>query len=130
MWTKKSAKKVRKQVRGCLQNLYQSVAIHLIQMASTSTPSTNVPAKYLILIYMVQLKPIIKANISGRMFTNSISDVVTASVNSEKTCLKLMMMMMKMMMMLMIIIMIKLQETTVFGGHQKLTSAMKLRPEK
>ena len=27
--TKKSAKKVRKQVRGCLQNLYQSVAIHL-----------------------------------------------------------------------------------------------------
>ena len=29
VWTKKSAKKVRKQVRGCLQNLYQSVAIHL-----------------------------------------------------------------------------------------------------
>ena len=28
VWTKKSAKKVRKQVRGCLQNLYQSVAIH------------------------------------------------------------------------------------------------------
>ena len=28
-WTKKSAKKVRKQVRGCLQNLYQSVAIRL-----------------------------------------------------------------------------------------------------
>ena len=27
--TKKSAKKIRKQVRGCLQNLYQSVAIHL-----------------------------------------------------------------------------------------------------
>ena len=27
--TKKSAKNVRKQVRGCLQNLYQSVAIHL-----------------------------------------------------------------------------------------------------
>ena len=27
--TKKSSKKVRKQVRGCLQNLYQSVAIHL-----------------------------------------------------------------------------------------------------
>ena len=25
--TKKSAKKIRKQVRGCLQNLYQSVAI-------------------------------------------------------------------------------------------------------
>ena len=29
VWTEKSAKKVRKQVRGCLQNLYQSVAIHL-----------------------------------------------------------------------------------------------------
>ena len=29
MWTKKSAKTIRKQVRGCLQNLYQSVAIHL-----------------------------------------------------------------------------------------------------
>ena len=29
VWTKKSAKKVRKQLRGCLQNLYQSVAIHL-----------------------------------------------------------------------------------------------------
>ena len=29
VWTKKSAKKVRKQVRRCLQNLYQSVAIHL-----------------------------------------------------------------------------------------------------
>ena len=28
VWTK-SAKKGRKQVRGCLQNLYQSVAIHL-----------------------------------------------------------------------------------------------------
>ena len=30
VWTKKSAKKARKQVSGCLQNLYQSVAIHLI----------------------------------------------------------------------------------------------------
>ena len=29
VWTKKSAKTFRKQVRGCLQNLYQSVAIHL-----------------------------------------------------------------------------------------------------
>ena len=28
-WTKKSMKKVRKQVTECLQNLYQSVAIHL-----------------------------------------------------------------------------------------------------
>ena len=29
VWTKKSQKKVRKQESGCLQNLYQSVAIHL-----------------------------------------------------------------------------------------------------
>ena len=29
VWTKKSAKKIRKQVRGCLQNLYQSVANNL-----------------------------------------------------------------------------------------------------
>ena len=29
VWTKKSAKIVLKQVTGCLQNLYQSVAIHL-----------------------------------------------------------------------------------------------------
>ena len=29
VWTKKSAKKLRTQVRGCLQNLYQLVAIHL-----------------------------------------------------------------------------------------------------
>ena len=29
VWTKKSAKIVRKQVRGCLQNLYQLVAFHL-----------------------------------------------------------------------------------------------------
>ena len=28
VWTKKFAKKVLKQVRGCLQNLYKSVAIH------------------------------------------------------------------------------------------------------
>ena len=29
VWTKKSAKKIRKQVTECLQNLYQSVVIHL-----------------------------------------------------------------------------------------------------
>ena len=57
----------------------------------------------------------------------SISDVVIASVHSEKTRLKkLMMMMMKMI----IIITNKSQEMTDFNGHQKLTSAMKLWPEK
>ena len=62
------------------------------------------------------------------------------SVHSEKTRLKklmimmmmmmIMMMMMMIMMMMIIIIMNKAQETKVFSGRQKLTSTMKLRPEK
>ena len=67
-----------------------------------------------------------KAQISGRMASLGISDVVTASVNSEKTRMKKCMMIM----IIIIIIMNKSQETTVFGGCQKLTSATKLRPEK
>ena len=70
-------------------------------------------------MHTVQLKPTIKAQISGRMASIGISDVVTASVYSEKTRMKKLM-----------LIMNKSQETTVFGGRQKLTSAMKLRPEK
>ena len=49
----------------------------------------------------------------------AISDVVTASVYSEITRLKKLMMIMN-----------KSQEMTVFHGRQKLTSVMKLRPEK
>ena len=64
-------------------------------MASASTPSTNEPAKYLILAHTVQLKPMIKAQISGRMVSNGISDVATPSVHSEKTSLKKLMVMMK-----------------------------------
>ena len=56
-----------------------------------------------------------------------ISDVVTASVYSEKTRMKKLMMKM---IIIIIIIMNKSQELTVFHGRQKLTSAMKLRPEK
>ena len=56
------------------------------------------------------------------MVSIGISDVVTSSVYLEITRLKKMMKI--------IIIMNKLQETTVFLGRQKLTSAMKLRPEK
>ena len=88
-------------------------------MASASTPSDNESAKDLILVHTVQLKPMIKAQISGRMVSSGISDVAIASVHSEKTHL-----------MKLIIIMNKSQETTVFSGHQKLTSAMKLRPDK
>ena len=65
------------------------------------------------------------------MASIGISDVVTASVYSEKTRMKkLMMMMMKMIIIISISIMNKLQETTFFHGRQKLTSAIKQRPEK
>ena len=57
-------------------------------MVSASTQSVNEPAKDLILVHTVQLKPMIKAQISGRMASICISDVVTASENSEKTRLK------------------------------------------
>ena len=89
-------------------------------MASVSTPSANEPAKDLILVHTVHVKPMIKAQISGRMESSGISEVAFTSVNSEKTRLKK----------LIIIIMNKSQEITVFSGRQKLTSAMKLRPEK
>ena len=54
-------------------------------MASASTPSANVPTKDLILVHTVQLKPMIKAQISGKMVSSGISDVANASVHSEKT---------------------------------------------
>ena len=53
--------------------------------------------------------------VSRSMVSSSISDVVIAAVHSE---------------IMIIIIMNKSQEMTVFFGRQKLTSAMKLRPEK
>ena len=56
------------------------------------------------------------------MISSGMTDVVFASVHSEKTRLKKLM--------IMIVIMKKSQEMTVFSGHQKLISAMKLRPEK
>ena len=62
------------------------------------------PAKDLILVHTLQLKPMIKAQSSGRMVSSGISDVVIASVHSEKTSLKKVMMMMKKMLMMIIII--------------------------
>ena len=44
-------------------------------MVSASTPSANEPAKDFLLVYTVQLKPMIKAKISGRMVSSGISDV-------------------------------------------------------
>ena len=58
------------------------------------------PIKDLILVHAVQLKPKIKVQISGIMTYIGRSDVVTASVYSEKTRMK------KLMMMKMIIIII------------------------
>ena len=54
------------------------------KMASASTPSANELANDLILVHTVQLKPMIKAQISGRMVSSGISDVAFASVHSEK----------------------------------------------
>ena len=65
--------------------------------------------------------------ISGRIVSSGINDVAFTSVYIEKSCLKKLMMMMIMK----IFIKNKLQETTFFFcGYQKLTSAMKLMPEK
>ena len=77
----------------------------------------------LILVHTVQLKPMIKVQISGGMAFIGISDVVTASVYSEKTCEKKLMMMK--MINIIISIMNESQETMIFYGRQKLTSAMK-----
>ena len=68
------------------------------------------------LVQTVKLKPIIKVQISGKLVTSGISDVVTASVQSKKNRAKKLIM-------IIIIIMNKSQELTVFHGHQKLTSA-------
>ena len=71
----------------------------------------------------VQLKPTIKVQISGRMASIGISDVVTASVYSEKTRMKKLMKMIIIIIIIIIIIMNKSQELTVFHGCQKLSSA-------
>ena len=99
-----------------------------IKLASASTPSVNEPH----FSPHSKLKPIIKAQFSGKLVTSGTSDAATTSVNSEKTCMKKLMMMMKMIIIIIIIIIImnKSQETTVFHMRQKLTSAMKQRPEK
>ena len=52
-------------------------------MASASTPANEL-ANDLILVHTVQLKPMIKAQISGRMVSSGISDVAFASEHSEK----------------------------------------------
>ena len=87
-------------------------------MASASTQSANEPVKDFILVHTVQLKPMIKAQISGRMVSSGISDV--ALFSSEKNHLK------KLMMMYYYYYYhyyYCCEEITVFSGRQKLTSA-------
>ena len=74
---------------------------------------------------VVQLKPTVKYKSREEWHLLVQVMLLTASVYSEKNHMKKLMMMMKM-----IIIITKSQETTVFNGRQKLTSAMKQRPEK
>ena len=69
-------------------------------------------------MHTLKLKPIIRVQISVKLVTSGISDVVTASVHSEKTRLKKLMKMI-----IIIIIMNKSHELKVFHGSQKLTSA-------
>ena len=61
-------------------------------MASVSSPSVNEQAKALILVHIVKLKPIIKAQISGKLVTSGINNVAIVSVHSEKRSLKKMIM--------------------------------------
>ena len=53
-------------------------------MASASTLSVNEPAKGLILVHTVNLKPIIKAQISENLVTSGISDVAMVSYTPRK----------------------------------------------
>ena len=66
-----------------------------IKMVSANIPSTNDQAKDLILVHTVQLKPMIKAQSSGRMLSIGTSDVAISSVHLETTHLKKLMMIMK-----------------------------------
>ena len=57
MWTKKSAKTIGKEVRGCLQNLCQSVAIHL---------------KYVLLVLLQRLPKCLVLYYSAKVFDKTI----------------------------------------------------------
>ena len=91
-------------------------------MASASTLMSQQGC--LTLVQREKLKLMIKGTISGRMLSSGISHVAFASGYSEKTRLK------KCWIMIIIIMMNKSQELIFFHGRQKLTSAMKQRPEK
>ena len=50
--------------------------------------SANEPAKDIILVHTIQIKPMVEAQISGRMVSSGISDVAFTLVYSEKNRLK------------------------------------------
>ena len=54
-------------------------------MVSASTPSLNKQYKDVVLVHIVQLKPMKKAQISGRLVSSVINDVASTNVHSEKT---------------------------------------------
>ena len=62
-------------------------------MVSASTPSANEFAKDLILVHIVQLKPMVTEQYSGRMVSSNISDVTIVSVHSDKSRLQKLMIM-------------------------------------
>ena len=57
-------------------------------MASASKPTVNELTRASFLVHTVKLKPIIKAQISGKLVTSGTSDVAIATVHSEKTRMK------------------------------------------
>ena len=57
-------------------------------MASDRTPSANEQDKDVVLVHIVQLKPMIKAQISGRMISSGISELATASIDFKKPVLR------------------------------------------
>ena len=71
-------------------------------MASAKTISL-LARNDLILVHAVKLKPAITVQLSGRMSSSGISDVVTASVYSEKTRMKKLMMKMTIIIIIIII---------------------------
>ena len=71
-----------------------SLVSHESKYTITNFAGTSHCTSSVLLVHTVQLKPMIKPQISGRMDSSGISDVVFASVHSEKTRLKKLMKMM------------------------------------
>ena len=55
-----------------------------LKWCQLATPSAIEQVKNVVLVHTVQLEPMIKAKISGRMVSSGITDVAIALVYSEK----------------------------------------------